>query len=176
MSGKQHLPPYTYCPVCAAALDTTHPYRQACTQCNFIFYHSSSPCMGAIPVDGSRVLLARRGIEPFRGAWNVVGGFLNYGEEPIEGLLREVLEETGCACRVLDFITQTADTYGEPGAALLNSYYSVELLPGDLTPQDDVSELRWFDLDNLPDDIPFASDRRALDFLQRMSALPARAG
>jgi ADP-ribose pyrophosphatase YjhB (NUDIX family) len=131
--------------------------------------------MGAIPLDGNRVLLARRGIEPYFGSWNVVGGFLNYGEDPVEGLMREVLEETGCACRVLDFITQTADTYGEPGAALLNSYYTVQLLPGDLAPQDDVSELRWFELDRLPDDIPFASDRRALEVLQRMSGVPVRA-
>jgi ADP-ribose pyrophosphatase YjhB (NUDIX family) len=97
----------------------------------------------------------------------VVGGFLDYGEDPIEGLMREVLEETGCACRVIDFITQTADTYGEGGAALLNSYYSVQLLPGQLTPQDDVSELRWFDLDDLPVDIPFVSDRRALEVLRK---------
>ncbi len=124
--------------------------------------------MGAIPLDSRRVLLARRGIEPFHGSWNVVGGFLNYGEEPIEGLLREVFEETGCACRILAFITQNADTYGSGGAALLNSYYSVELLPGELKPQDDVSELCWFDIDSLPADIPFSSDRRALDVLRTM--------
>ena len=166
MSLKQHLPPYTFCPVCGGSLDTPHPHRQLCQQCDFIFYHSSSPCMGAIPIEGSRVLLARRGIQPYYGAWNVVGGFLDYGEEPLAGLMREVLEETACSCRVLDFIIQTADIYGEAGAALLNSYYTVELLSGNLTPQDDVSELCWFELDSLPDDIPFASDRRALEILQ----------
>jgi hypothetical protein len=31
-----------------------------------------------------------------------------------------------------------------------------------------VSELRWFDIDDLPADIPFASDRRALDMLRAM--------
>jgi len=167
VSVKHYLPPYTFCPVCGGALDKTHSFQQSCQQCDFIFYHSSSPCMGALPIDGSRVLLARRGIEPFYGAWNVVGGFLDYGEEPLAGLMREVLEETGCSCSVLDFIIQTADTYGEGGAALLNSYYTVELLPGTLTPMDDVSELCWFDLDHLPVDIPFVSDRRALQVLQR---------
>ena len=166
MSAHPHLPPYRYCPVCGAALDRAEPLRQPCTRCDFIFYHSSSPCMGALPLDGSRVLLARRGIEPYLGSWNTVGGFLGYGEEPLEGLQREVLEETGCACRVLDFITQNADVYGSGGTALLNTYYSVELLPGDLAPQDDVSELRWFDIDELPDDIAFACDRRALEVLR----------
>jgi len=172
MSFKQHLPPFSFCPICGGTLDKTHSYRQPCTRCDFIFYHSSSPCMGAIPLDGTRVLLARRGIEPFWGAWNTVGGFLDYGEDPLAGLMREVLEETGCRCRVLDFIIQTDDTYGEAGAALLNSYYTVELLPGTLTPMDDVSELCWFDLDQLPSEIPFVSDRRALEALQAMLAVP----
>lgn len=168
MSESAHLPPYGYCPVCAAALDRSTPYRQPCTRCDFIFYHCSSPCMGAIPIEANRVLLARRGIEPYRGSWNIIGGFLDYGEDPVEGLLREVLEETGCECRVLDFIVQTADTYGRDGAALLNSYYSVQMLSDELRPQDDVSELRWFDLDALPDDMPFESDRRALKVLRAM--------
>ena len=172
MSGKKHLPPFSYCPVCGAGLEKEDDFRQPCTQCSFIMYHSSSPCMGAIPLDGSRVLLARRGIEPFFGQWNTVGGFLDYGEDPLEGLIREVLEETGCECRVLDFIIQAADTYGEAGAALLNSYYTVELLSGTLTPMDDVSELCWFDLDQLPPEIAFISDRRALEALQAMLAVP----
>ena len=171
MTLKQYLPPYTFCPVCGGTLDKTHSFQQPCKQCDFIFYHGSSPCMGAIPIEDSRVLLARRGIEPFFGSWNSLGGFLDYGEEPLEGLMREVLEETGCSCRVLDFITQTADVYGEGGAGLLNSYYTVQLLPGNLTPQDDVSELCWFELDHLPADIPFVSDRRALQALQRMSGV-----
>jgi 8-oxo-dGTP pyrophosphatase MutT (NUDIX family) len=88
--------------------------------------------------------------------------------------MREVQEETGCACRVLDFIIQTADTYGEMGTALLNSYYTVELLSGTLTPMDDVSELCWFDLAYLPADIPFVSDRRALAVLQERFGVPVR--
>ncbi len=168
MSNNPHLPPYIYCPVCGGALDTPHPHRQLCQQCDFIFYHSSSPCMGAIPVEGNRVLLARRGIEPYFGTWNTVGGFLDYGEEPLEGLMREVLEETGCRCRVLDSIIQTADFYGEGGAALLNSYYTVELLDTNLKPQDDVSELCWFELDCLPADIKIIVATRCTRTWQRI--------
>jgi ADP-ribose pyrophosphatase YjhB (NUDIX family) len=122
--------------------------------------------MGALPIDDQgRVLLARRGIEPFYGQWNTIGGFLGYEEEPLNGLRREVLEETGVACEVLDYITMTADRYGDEGAALMCSFFTVRLLPGDLTPQDDVSELAWFSLDSLPADIAFACDRRALAVL-----------
>jgi ADP-ribose pyrophosphatase YjhB (NUDIX family) len=123
--------------------------------------------MGAIPIDGQgRVLLARRGVEPFYGDWNTIGGFLGYQEEPLDGLRREVLEETGVDCSILECITLTAEQYGEGGAGLMCCYFTVRLLSDDCKPLDDVSELAWFSLDSLPDNIPFASDRRALAALR----------
>jgi hypothetical protein len=55
-----------------------------------------------------------------------------------------------------------SDTYGPGGIALLNTYFIVRLLSNDLHPQDDVSELKWFDLNDLPENIAFSSDRKAL--------------
>jgi len=124
--------------------------------------------MGAIPLDaGNNVLLARRGIEPFYGDWNTIGGFLGYQEDPLQGLKREVNEETGADCHVEDFIAMFADSYGRDGVALLNSYFIVRLLSNDLHPQDDVSELVWFSLDSLPENIAFESDRKALAALKK---------
>jgi ADP-ribose pyrophosphatase YjhB (NUDIX family) len=123
--------------------------------------------MGAIPIDGQgRVLLARRGIEPFYGDWNTIGGFLGYQEEPFDGLKREVREETGVDCDILECITMAAEQYGDGGAGLMCCYFTVRLLSGDFKPQDDVSELAWFSLDNLPEAMPFTSDRRALAVLR----------
>jgi ADP-ribose pyrophosphatase YjhB (NUDIX family) len=124
--------------------------------------------MGAIPIgSGGRVLLARRGIEPFYGDWNTIGGFLEYKEDPLEGLTREVKEETGVECIIKDFICINSDIYGSGGTALLNTYYTVQLLSDDLHPLDDVSELKWFSLDKLPKNIAFESDRRALAALKK---------
>lgn len=123
--------------------------------------------MGAIPLDEhGNVLLAQRGIEPFYGQWNTIGGFLDYQEDPFEGLIREVREETGVDCTILDFITMTADLYGTGGQALLNTYFTVRLHDGELRPQDDVIALQWFSLSMLPDALPFASDRKALAVLK----------
>lgn len=127
--------------------------------------------MGAIPVDSQgRVLLARRGIDPFSGQWNTIGGFLDYQEEPLEGLKREVQEETGSDCDVLDFVVMVADQYGRDGSGLLCSYFTVRLHADTPAPRDDVSELRWFSLDNLPRDLPFSADRRALAALRERLA------
>ncbi len=161
-------PPFAYCPWCRGPLSQEDPHRQTCSACGFILYHNSSPCMGALPLDDQgRVLLARRNIEPFFGAWNTIGGFLEYQEEPLHGLKREVLEETGAECEILDFIIMLADHYGDDGPGLLCSIFTVRLLSDDFKPQDDVSELKWFSLDSLPDDIPFSSDRRALAALKK---------
>jgi len=119
--------------------------------------------MGALPIDDSgRVLLARRAIEPFYGDWNAVGGFLEYNEDPVEGLKREVREETGSDCIVGDFITANAETYGPAGPALINTYFTVRIVSRELQPQDDVSELKWFGLADLPENIAFTSDRMAI--------------
>jgi ADP-ribose pyrophosphatase YjhB (NUDIX family) len=133
-----------------------------------VLYHNSSPCLGALPRDDrGRVLLGRRGIEPYRGDWNTIGGFLRYGEDPLAGLKREVQEELGVACEVDEFITMQEDTYGTDGPALMNTYFSVRLAAGQMRPQDDVTELRWFHLDALPENIAFESDRKALRILSQ---------
>ncbi len=171
--GKYRVPPYPFCPWCAHPLPTEDPFRQACPSCGFVLYHNSSPCMGAIPRDQEgRVLLGRRGIEPFRGGWNTIGGFLRYGEDPFEGLRREVREETGVDCDVEEFVTMAADRYGPGGPALVNFYFTVRLRSTRVRPRDDVSELAWFPLGALPEEIPFASDRKALRILRDRTRNP----
>lgn len=119
--------------------------------------------MGAVPVDNDkRVLLARRAVEPFKGDWNTIGGFLNYNEDPMKGLKREVLEETGVECIAEEFLNISSEVYGHNGKALLCIYFTVKLTSSDFHPQDDVSELRWFWLDKLPENIAFKSDLGAL--------------
>lgn len=174
---KYRRPPYPYCPWCAHSLPRENPLRQECSSCGFVLYHNSSPCVGALPRDElGRVLLGRRRIEPYRGDWNAVGGFLQYGEDPYEGLKREVKEELGVACEVDEFITMAADTYGTDGPALMNAYFTVLLDSDAIRPQDDVAELRWFPLDSLPENIAFESDRKALRILSQRTKKPAGRG
>jgi ADP-ribose pyrophosphatase YjhB (NUDIX family) len=61
-------------------------------------------CVGAVIVEAGRVLLVRRGNEPLKGHWTLPGGLLELGESLIEGVKREVLEETGLTVEVLQLI------------------------------------------------------------------------
>ena len=64
----------------------------------------------AIIMDGSRMLLIKRSnrYADSGGIWDIPGGRLNFGEEPEDGLRREVREETGLEIeikRILDAST-----------------------------------------------------------------------
>ena len=139
------------CPRCGAELGGDAA-RLACDACGFIVYASSKPTAGALCVDNGRVLLARRAHPPFQGFWDIPGGFLNEGEDPLDGLRRELREETGLEVEPERFLGIWMDRYGgdSTAEATLNLYWTVRVVSGDAAPADDVSELRWFNPDELP--------------------------
>ena len=60
--------------------------------------------VGAVIVQHGRVLLIRRGSEPLKGHWTLPGGMLEVGESLIDGVIREVSEETGLRVEVLELV------------------------------------------------------------------------
>src|SRR5512141_1518245 len=105
-----------------------------------IIYKNSAPTASILILQGDRVLLARRNVAPFKGKYDVVGGFLKYGEDPLTGVLREAREETGLTLKVLALLGVYMDTYGPGGKCTLNFYYVGSVVSGRLRAQDDVAE------------------------------------
>ena len=142
---------WTFCPRCRTELAGDRA-RLTCAACGFVIYASSKPTAGALCVEDGRVLLARRAVEPFEGRWDIPGGFLEEGEDPIDGLLRELKEETGLDVEPQRFLGVWMDRYGgdSTAEATLNLYWTARIVAGDPEPADDVSELRWFDRAALP--------------------------
>jgi 8-oxo-dGTP diphosphatase len=110
--------------------------------------------VGAVIVDGGRVLLVRRDTEPLRGEWSVPGGMLELGEKLRDGVRREVLEETGLAVEpgeVLDvFDSIFTDNEGRTEYHYVLIDYLCRLVSGEATPGTDVSEVRWASENELP--------------------------
>ena len=96
------------------------------------------------------MLLGRRAREPERGRWDALGGFVREDEQLLDALRRELAEETGCEVEPLDYLGGFADRYGEAGGATLNLYWTARIVSGEPRPADDVAELRWFALEELP--------------------------
>lgn len=57
--------------------------------------------VGAVILDGDRVLLVKRGQPPSQGKWSVPGGLVHLGERIEDAVRREVLEECGVRVRLL---------------------------------------------------------------------------
>jgi NAD+ diphosphatase len=143
---------WRWCPRCRTEL-RGNDSRVECPACGFVRYAGSSATAGALVVDdGGRVLLARRAAEPFRGRWDIPGGFLEEGEHPLDGLRRELREETGLEVEPLEFLGAWMDRYGgdSTAEATLNLYWTARVVSGEAQAADDVDALRWFAPDDLP--------------------------
>ncbi len=105
--------------------------------------------VGAVIVDGRKVLLIRRGSEPLKGQWSLPGGGLETGEPLEEGLRREVREETGLEVNILnlagvyDRIMQ--DDSGKAQFHYVLIDYVCTVAGGTLRAGGDAAEVRWVD-------------------------------
>jgi 8-oxo-dGTP diphosphatase len=110
--------------------------------------------VGAVIVDGGRVLLVRRATEPLKGEWSVPGGMLELGEKLREGVRREVLEEAGLVVEpgeVLDvFDSIFTDGEGRTQYHYVLIDYVCRLVSGDARAGTDVSEVKWVSENELP--------------------------
>ena len=161
---------WNHCPRCAAPLENDGT-RARCSTCGFVAYAHSDPTACALVFDDNgRVLLARRARDPDRGRWDVPGGFVEEGEDPLAALRRELLEETSLEIQPVDFVGAWVDRYGDGDDApsTLNLYWTAGVASGEPEPADGVSELAWFSLDELPpdDELAFRNVASALHELR----------
>lgn len=103
-----------------------------------------------------------RAREPRKGCFDVPGGFLLPGEEPLAGLEREVREELGVEIEVTegDFVQAVPHTYGDEGDFVLSLGFVARILSGEPEARDDVAGIEWVtagDLDGL--DFAWPHDR-----------------
>ena len=148
LTGWQH------CPRCASPLENDVATVN-CDACGFTAYASSEPTVGALVLDDDgRVLLSRRAYEPQAGKWDIPGGFLEEGEEPLDALRRELREEAAVEIEPVEFAGIWVDRYGgdDEATATLNLYWTARIVSGEPTPADDVAEFAWFPVDELPGD------------------------
>ncbi len=112
--------------------------------------------------DDMKVLLIRRGREPYKDMWAFPGGFLNMDESADDGARRELYEETGLKdVPIHQFYTFTDPGRDPRGRVISIAYYAVVPLRAvrSVRGGDDAADAAWFSLDELP---PLAFDHEEM--------------
>jgi ADP-ribose pyrophosphatase YjhB (NUDIX family) len=154
-----------FCPRCGTPMQDRFVFeriRRACPACDFVFFRNPKLAAGAMVEQDGQILLVRRGIEPRRGSWCLPAGYVEYDEGPVAAAIREVHEETGLVIRVTGLEGVYHIRSDRRGMTVTILYLAV-VEGGQLTVGDDAAEVTFFGPQDLPNDLAFASTRRALN-------------
>jgi 8-oxo-dGTP diphosphatase len=102
--------------------------------------------------DDLKVLLIRRGIEPFAGRWALPGGFVHLDETIDEAARRELREEAGVERVYLEQLYTFGEVDRDPRERVVSvAYYAlVNLSAHAVQAATDAREAAWFAVDDLP--------------------------
>jgi len=105
----------------------------------------------------ARLLLIKRGNEPFKGKWAVPGGYVEIDEELEDAAARELAEETGLSAVPL----QQMRTFGKCGRDPRGRQITIAFMgiaaegKTKIKAGDDAADAQWFDIEKLPADLAF---------------------
>jgi len=111
-----------------------------------------------------KILLVRRGKEPFKGRYALPGGFVEYGEPLERCVVREVREETGVKAEVIALVGVYSAPDRDPRGHFVTAVYHLKPLTKTARAGDDAESAGWFPLDKLPE-LAFDHGRIVQDFV-----------
>jgi len=103
--------------------------------------------VGAIVIEGGRVLLIERGAEPAKGRWSVPGGLVDPGESLKAAVAREVREECGLEVEVGPLVGVLERIIRDEEGTVRYHFVILDFLcrrvAGELCPGSDCTRARW---------------------------------
>jgi len=134
--------------------------RSVCPKCGYIAFRNAKPAVGLLIERERDVLFVRRERAPYKGYWDIPGGFLEADESPEKGALREAREETGLRVKIDVLLGVYHDRNGDDFT--FNVYYRAHPIGGREKPGDDAEAVRWFPARRLPRRLAFPGHTRAV--------------
>lgn len=161
---------YSFCPKCGSPLEDKNGYYK-CTSCGYNLFPHSSATGSVLIIKEDKVLLSKRKIDPNKGQIDMPGGFLNYSENPQDGALREIKEEIGQEIEIIDLLGIYMDSYfyQNEDISTLNMVYIGQLKSPTVKIEvsDDVAEVFWQPIDEVPEKVAFNVIKQALEDLKK---------
>ncbi|MEV2239298.1 NUDIX domain-containing protein [Micromonospora sp. NPDC049891] len=162
---------YSHCSYCGAAYPPQAGWPRLCGSCGQQVWRNPLPVAVAVqPVrtaTGLGVVVVRRDIEPARGLLALPGGFIEYGEEWQDALVRELREETGLHAEAAGATLLAVQSAPAGGTMLI--FGELPVRPAEeLPPSAPTAEAtEWLVLTE-PTELAFSTHTRVLaDFLAR---------
>ena len=107
--------------------------------------------VGAVILDGRRVLLVKRGGQPSAGKWSLPGGLVDLGETTVDAIAREVAEECGLRIRIAGLAGIVDRVVRDDAGRVRYHYVLVDYLAhpvaGTLVAGSDAADAQWVDVD-----------------------------
>lgn len=101
-----------------------------------------------------KILLIKRGIEPYQGKWALPGGFMRIEETTDQCAQRELKEETGVSGVFMRQIQTFSSLNRDPRERVVSVAYYALINPTlfnsiEITAGDDAADARWFNLEDV---------------------------
>lgn len=92
-----------------------------------------------------KVLLIHRTGKNFNGYWGLVSGMVEWGEDVITALKREVMEEIGVEIEILRYTGRYYDTIGRhPTKTVICLPHICKIKKGNPKPVSECDDVKWF--------------------------------
>jgi 8-oxo-dGTP diphosphatase len=101
-------------------------------------------------IRGGKVLLVKRGRDPYKGSYALPGGIVEYGESAEDCVVREVLEETGLRTSVKRLVGVFSSPDRDPRGHFVTLLYELEITGGKVMGGDDAESASFYPMDDLP--------------------------
>jgi 8-oxo-dGTP diphosphatase len=105
----------------------------------------------------AKLLLIKRGREPFKGKWSLPGGFVDIDEELDDAVARELAEETALVGVSLEQMRTFGNVGRDPRGRQITIAFMGIATEGKerIKAGDDAAKVQWFDIEKLPKDMGF---------------------
>src|SRR3989344_959473 len=137
--------------------------------CEICAFNNPKVTVTAIIIKDNKLLLLKRNKDPFKGKWDLPGGFLNQNEQPSDGLKRELKEELNIEVTSLNFINTFPRNYTwkERTVPVSDHFYLTDI-QGDIKLDDENSEFQFVNLKDISiEDIAFENSKEMIKYLQK---------
>jgi len=119
-----------------------------------------------IMIDG-KLVLVKRGREPFKGHYALPGGHVEYGEMTEEAVKREVLEETSLKTRVSSLFGVYSEPDRDPRGHTVSVVYELKKVGGKLRSGSDAAEVELVHPSRVPR-LAFDHSEIVADFREKL--------